>query len=64
MFTQRENKTFTYDGKAVGDFACLSTDTKLTEGIANGSVCIEMDTSKLYFFDAVNAEWLEWGAST
>ncbi len=64
MFTQRENKTFTYDGLAVGDFACLSTDTKPTEGIANGSVCIEMDTGKIYFYDAANAEWLEWGAST
>jgi len=47
---------FTYYG--------LSTDTtKPTAGIGNGSCFIEMDTSKIYFFDEENAEWLEWGAS-
>jgi len=41
----------------------LSTDTpKPTEGIANGSCFIEMDTGKIYFFDAENTTWYEWGA--
>ena len=41
---------------------CLSTDTKPTgEGIANGSRLMEMDTAKLYMYDAENAEWKEWG---
>ena len=44
--------------------ACLSTDTKPTDGVANGSVCIEMDTGKVYMFDETNAEWLEWGGSS
>ena len=39
----------------------LSTDTKPVE-CGNGSVFVEMDTSLLYFYDAENAEWLEWGA--
>lgn len=43
----------------------LSTDTpKPTEGVGNGSAFIEMDTSKVYFFDAGNSEWLEWGAES
>ena len=42
----------------------LSTDSKPTEGVGNGSALIEMDTSKVYFFDAGNSEWLEWGAET
>ena len=40
----------------------LSTDVK-PESANNGSRYIEMDTGKLYLFDAESAEWLEWGAS-
>lgn len=39
--------------------SCLSADTKPTTGIANGSKLMEMDTSKIYMFDAENAEWRE-----
>ncbi len=41
----------------------LSTDTKPT-GITggNGSAFVEMDTGKLYFYDADNDTWREWGA--
>lgn len=38
---------------------CLSTDTKPTTGIANGSQLIEMDTGKIYFYDKENTEWKE-----
>ena len=41
------------------DVRCLSTDTKPTEHIANGSSCIEMDTAKGYMFDAANKRWIE-----
>ena len=41
------------------EVACLSTDTKPTEDIANGSVLIEMDTKKVYMFDGDNALWRE-----
>jgi len=40
---------------------CLSTDTKPTDGIANGSVLLEMDTSKVYMFDGAGKSWKEWG---
>lgn len=41
----------------VGD--CLSTDTKPTTGIANGSVLHEMDTSTTYKYNAEGGEWVE-----
>ena len=42
----------------------LSTDTpKPTDGVGNGSSFIEMDTGKLFFYDADSQDWLEWGSS-
>lgn len=38
---------------------CKSTDTKPTD-IINGSLLIEIDTSKLYFFDEASNVWREW----
>lgn len=40
----------------------LHDDQKPTEGVGNGSAFIEMDTSKIYFFDVDSSTWLEWGA--
>ena len=39
------------------DVRCLSTDTKPTAHIANGSTCLEIDTGDLYVFDAENHQW-------
>ena len=39
---------------------CLSTDTKPTD-VANGSTLLEMDTGKVYMFDAAGETWLEFG---
>lgn len=39
----------------------LSTDTKPAVA-GNGSAFIEMDTGKVFFFDAEGAAWIEWGA--
>lgn len=52
---------YTGAGKYV-EGACLSTDSKPTTGILNGSVLIEMDTGKVYFYDEANSQWREWGA--
>ena len=41
------------------EYRGLSTDTKPTENITNGSVFIEIDTGKLYMFDAVSKQWKE-----
>ncbi len=40
----------------------VSTDTKPTDGVGNGSRFIEMDTSKIYCYDAAGETWREWGA--
>lgn len=45
--------------KQIKEIACLSTDTKPTEGVANGSILIEMNTGKIYMFNEAGAEWLE-----
>ena len=54
----------TKEGTVVtGELTGLSTDTKPTElngqTIGNGSTYIEMDTGKLYFFDADSKTWKE-----
>ena len=38
---------------------CLSTDTKPTDGVWNGSILIEMDTKKVCVFDEDNTTWRE-----
>ena len=37
---------------------CLSTDTKPTD-VGNASILYEMDTKKMFMFDAQNGVWLE-----
>lgn len=48
------------DGKTQAKIAgaCLSGDTKPTD-VDNGSVMLEMDTGKVYFFDEENSQWRE-----
>lgn len=53
----------------IGEIRGLSTDTKPTKvsgkteidgkEVSNGCVFIEMDTSKVYFYDAQNDQWKE-----
>lgn len=59
-----ENGAQTVNGKLVRPTKLwgLSTDEKPTTNIANGSTFIEMDAGKLYFYDAANGTWREWGA--
>lgn len=47
--------------KSYIEAACLSTDTKPTDGIANGSLCLEMDSGKVYAFNETGSEWVELG---
>ena len=39
----------------------LSADAK-PSNIGNGTCFVEMDTGKIYFYDAGNMQWREWGA--
>ena len=61
MFT---NKKSVYVGneKCLIESACLSTDSKPTEGIANGSICIEMNTGKIFMFNEAGSAWVELSA--
>lgn len=58
MFT---NSKATYIGndKILVESVCLSTDTKPTTGIANGSLVLEMDTGKIYVFNETGSTWVE-----
>lgn len=55
MITSANTEPPTYYG--------LSKDAKPTLYIQNGAAFIEMDTSKLYLFDASDSSWNEWGSS-
>lgn len=58
MFTNKKAKYYG-DNKVLLDSACLSSDTKPTTGVANGSKCIEMDTGKTYMFNEEDSKWEE-----
>jgi len=54
-----KNRDFTNIDKAVREYCGLSTDTKPTTGIKNGSTLLEMDTKKVFIFDETNSIWRE-----
>ena len=39
--------------------ACLAADSKPTDGIANGSIIIEIDTGKIFMFNETGSAWAE-----
>ena len=41
---------------------CMAGEAKETNGIANGSLCLEMDSGKFYGFDEDTSAWVEIGA--
>ena len=57
MFTNL-SALYIQDDKVLVEATCLSGDAKPTDGIANGSLCLEMDTSTFYAFDEAGSEWL------
>lgn len=57
MYTTQ--KSVYKDGNTLTEAVCLSTDTKPTDGIANGSICLEMDTGDVYMFDESGGEWIK-----
>lgn len=48
--------------KVLVEIACLSTDSKPTDGIAFGSLALELDTKKFYYFDG--SAWAELGTGS
>lgn len=55
--------TFLKTGLAYREYAGLSQDTKPTEGLATGSVFMEVDTGDVYLFDEAGVEWHKVGGS-
>ena len=37
---------------------CKSSDARPTQGIANGSTCLVMDTREVFFFDEDTGQWI------
>ena len=58
MFTNTKS-VFINNEKFLIESVCLSTDSKPTTGIANGSMCLEMDTGKIYAFNEAGSAWVE-----
>ena len=63
MITTRYAEHFA-DGTTYVEMYGLSTDTKPTDGIQNGSLFIEMDSGDCYFFDGDSEDWIQAGGST
>lgn len=60
MISITKKDTNIKDGnKPILEIRGLSTDEKPTENVSNGSIFIEIDTSKIYFYDAENSQWKE-----
>ena len=51
MITATNEKTYELRG--------LSTDEKPVESVGNGSIFIEIDTGKVFLYDADNKVWRE-----
>jgi len=58
MFTVTKSSSFT-ESTVLIEAVCLSTDSKPTTGIANGSVCIEMNTGKIFMYNETGSTWVE-----
>lgn len=47
-----------YSASEISELHCLSSDTKPTNNVPNGSIITEVDTGKVYAYDAENALWI------
>ena len=60
MMVSFNDRKWLNNGRLYFDGVCLSSDTKPTDNIENGSVLMEMDTGTMYIFDAENSVWRAW----
>lgn len=51
--------TWRGDTKELREYRGLSTDTKPTTNVANGSIFFEIDTGKVFMYDETNTQWRE-----
>ena len=48
------------DAKNYVELACDSSETKPTDMIADGSMCLETDTGKVFVFNEKTTAWVEY----
>lgn len=48
-------------GKQYVEYSGLSTDSKPSNNLLNGSVFFEIDTQDVYFYDEENSQWIKAG---
>lgn len=53
------NESGGVDQLQVVEIFCTSLETKPTDGIADGSIAVEIDTGKVYFFNETTGLWVE-----
>ena len=60
MITVTKREQFS-EGKDLIEGICLSTDTKPTKDIVNGSLLLEANTGDFYYFDGTDNTWKKIG---
>ena len=61
-FVEIEGDDYGYTGTKMSkrsEYYGKSTDTKPTNGVLNADIFYEMDTKKIFLFDADDSAWLE-----
>ena len=58
MFTTTKS-IYVGNDKVLVQAVCKTDDTKPTDGIANGSICFNMETSVFSMFDEASDSWLD-----
>lgn len=51
--------TIETNGRKYNEFAGTSLDTKPTDGIGTGSIFVEVDTGKVFFYNEAENTWVE-----
>ena len=59
MITIIKNEVVDNNKLATMEMRGLSDDTKPTENVGNGSIFIEIDTGKIFFYDLDSETWNE-----
>ena len=53
------NANSSFAGASYVEVACLSTDNKPTGNFLTGSICVEVNTGKVFFYNRAASAWVE-----
>lgn len=59
MISITNSPNASFDHAAYVEFAGLSTDTKPTGKFMTGSIFVEVDTGKVFFYNEAGSAWVE-----